>query len=280
MDEKDLTELKLLLKERETELQNKQEELDSQREMLSSAIEELEKYTQGLIEALNEVKLKNTELEKLLYQSSHGLKSPLSSISGIIDLLSYETVSDEVKEYLAHIDGSVSQMIEIMNSLTTLATLTSYQVKDEWVNIDNLVRQQLNYFEPLAKSNSVSMKYQSMLKNETLQTDSFLLNSVLKQIIMNGIIFRNHKIESHLTINAHLVDNKLRITIEDNGEGIDASIENEVYEMFFKGSNKSTGSGLGLFIVKRSIDMLGGSINFTSSSAGTVFRLHIPALQS
>ena len=93
MSEVNIHNLEELFQKREKELNEKQEELDSQRGMLSVAIDELVKNNEILKE-------RNEELQRLLYQSSHSLKSPISSIQGIIQLCRYEPLSSTQEEYL------------------------------------------------------------------------------------------------------------------------------------------------------------------------------------
>ena len=246
--------------------------------MLSSAIDELMKYNKSLKEALNNLKDRNVELERLLYQSSHGLRSPITSVLGIIQLLQYETLSETTINYIKHIEQKSTHMVEIMNSLNSLSKLTAAYVNVESFHVDEVVQKNINYFSKLAGSNQVQVSYESSVGSYTMQSDPFLINEILKQIIMNGITFRSSEKMGTLMIKTRTADNHLIVLIEDNGDGIDARIKTLIFEMFFRGSEKSGGSGLGLYIAKKAADLIHGSITFTSDSHGTSFEIQIPTI--
>lgn len=276
MDQDNLNEFAKLLAQKEQDFLDKQEELDAQRGMLSTAIDELVKNNQSLSDALEALKNRNAELEHLLYQSSHGLRSPLSSILGIIKLMHYEPIPDMGKTYLHHIESKANHMVEIMNSLSTLSKLITEEINIVPVHIDELVQKNIDYFSTLAKANHVEITYRSEVSDSMINTDAFLFNAMVKQIFMNALIFRKIYKRGRVSISTSVEDNKLITRIADDGDGIDPIINTRIFEMFFRGSEKSGGSGLGLHIAKKAADLLRGSITFDSNSAGTTFEIIIP----
>jgi signal transduction histidine kinase len=86
----------------------------------------------------------------------------------------------------------------------------------------------------------------------------------------------------HITIRAYQQIHDMVIEVEDNGEGIREEAKANVFEMFFRGSERSTGNGLGLYITKKAVDKLNGKISFErlSDSGGTRFKIVIPNLHS
>lgn len=278
MDNLTTHELRLLLQQCDQNLKDKQEELDSQRGMLSSAIDELMKYNKSLTEALENLKSRNVELERLLYQSSHGLRSPITSVLGMIQLLRYEPLSETSVNYIRHIERKSTHMVEIMNSLNSLSKLIGENVSVEEVSVDELVQKNINYFVKLAESNHVQVSYESFVGSHEIQSDPFLISEILKQIIMNGILFRDSEKRGTLLIVSRIIHNQLSLLIEDDGDGIDSTIRSQIFDMFFRGSEKSGGSGLGLYIAKKAADLLHGSISFTSDTRGTSFQIQIPTI--
>lgn len=77
-------------------------------------------------------------------------------------------------------------------------------------------------------------------------------------------------------MSSQLEESRLIVRISDDGDGIPAEIKSRVFEMFFRGSEKSGGSGLGLYIAKKAAELLQGEITFTSDNQGTIFEISIP----
>lgn len=264
------------LEQCEQNLRDKQEELESQRGMLSSAIDELVEKNHHLSRTLEVLEYRNAEVEQLLYQSSHGLRSPLSSIKGILKLLQYEPHSSASSTYYQLIELKLQHMLEIMNSLSTLSKLNTEEVQPMPVDIDAIIRKNIDYFAVIARANNVGLEYTSELGGKMVNTDAFLLTAIVKQIIMNGIFFRNADRSGSVIMSSQLEESRLIVRISDDGDGIPAEIKSRVFEMFFRGSEKSGGSGLGLYIAKKAAELLQGEITFTSDNQGTIFEISIP----
>ncbi|MCV9385674.1 sensor histidine kinase [Reichenbachiella ulvae] len=272
-------ELKQIIKERDQQLKDKQEELEAQRGMLSAAVEELVKKNKRLESTLNELQHGNEELENLLYHSSHGLRTPITNVMGLIQIIKAGDIEDSIKEYIDQIEGQGNHMIEIMNALSSLADLINYKPKKEVqlesFFINELINDRINYLTPLAKENQVTIDYQALENQPPLRCSKFALMEVIKQIMMNGIVFRDNSKPGYLSISAEKKENQLAIYIEDDGDGIDPETQPKIYEMFSRGSEKSGGSGLGLFIAKKAAEIIHADIKFESSQKGTRFIINI-----
>lgn len=269
MSEENTNSLAELLQKRERELIEKQEELDSQRGMLSAAVHELVKNNEILKE-------RNEELNRLLYQSSHSLKSPISSIQGIIQLCRYEPLTAALNEYLTLVEIKSIHMVDILNVLSSLSKVTTEDIHPQIIDINKTLNKCFVNHLPLAKKNQVTINYKPLVDSASIETDASLFSEILKQIINNGLVFRNVNKPGYLNISSSLTDKGLLIKIEDDGDGIDPLISDRIYEMFYRGSEKSSGSGLGLYISKKAVDLLHGTLHFTSTIKGTIFEIYLP----
>jgi len=271
--------LQLSLREKEVDLLEKQEELESQREMLSAAINELALKNKNLEETLVKLNELNVELRQLLYQSSHGLRSPLTSIQGVSNLMGLEPMSNTMREYKGHVDFKIAAMLEILNSLTTLAALDSSDVNSDLVNIHTIISSCAHYLSPLALQNNTVIEVPHEIAINDFRSDPVLITAILKQVVMNGIIFRDNQKQGYVRITASTSgENKdLIIIVEDDGEGIAPGVSNNIFNMFVRGSGKSGGSGLGLFIAKKAVDLLNGSIHFIREDGKTkcIVAIHV-----
>jgi signal transduction histidine kinase len=105
------------------------------------------------------------------------------------------------------------------------------------------------------------------------------LKAVLQNLIENAIKYcRKDNERPHIDISAKETDGKLIISVADNGIGIQKNMQEHVFKMFYKGDHVNSGSGLGLYIVKMSLDSLKGIINVQSEpNKGSVFTIEFPA---
>lgn len=264
--EKTVRSLEDILEQREQELKEKQEELDSQRGMLSTAIDELVKNNEILKE-------RNQELNQLLYQSSHSLKSPISSIQGIINLLRLEALTPNAQEYVAHLEKKINQMLEVLSALTSLSKVTKGEINQEVINLDLVIKRSIELQSPLAKKNQVTISYASNNEAELLISNAELLCEVLRQVISNGLTFRDYTKPGVLEIRLQKSADDFIIEISD---GVDELARDHIFEMFYRGSGKSGGTGVGLFIAKRALELLQGKIEFSTSAQGSTFKIYLP----
>ncbi len=93
----------------------------------------------------------------------------------------------------------------------------------------------------------------------------------------NAIKYRNPLVDSYLSLQVEAFPDHLLITSEDNGMGIEQQYQESIFRMFFRASEKSDGSGLGLYIAKQAVEKMGGAIQVTSQiRQGTTFTVRLP----
>lgn len=134
----------MALMERESDLADRMEEIEAQKEELTAAVEELDSKNKILETALEELKERNQELDQILYRASHDLRSPVTSIVGILSLLQHESLSEIQEKCFEHIRDRASQMDEVLKSLSTLAKTISNDIHFSKVNIDACIRSCIN----------------------------------------------------------------------------------------------------------------------------------------
>jgi signal transduction histidine kinase len=109
-------------------------------------------------------------------------------------------------------------------------------------------------------------------------SDAFRIDIILKNFISNAIKYMNLvQEENFVQFNISITQKEGIIQISDNGLGIDKQYQPKIFDMFFRATEKSDGSGLGLYIVKQAIETLGGNISVESKPGkGTIFRILLP----
>lgn len=270
-----LDERTMALMERESDLADRMEEIEAQKEELTAAVEELANKNKMLETALEELKQRNQELDQILYRASHDLRSPITSIVGILNLMEHEPLSEMQKECFAHIRDKSSQMDELLKSLSTLSKTISNDIHFSKVNLDLAIRHCINDLRYLANFPAVVIKTETSGLSDVV-TDKLLMCIIVKNLVTNSFIFRDAAKEGLIHIRSTVFESYFEIEITDDGEGIADSIRDRIFDMFYRGSELSTGSGLGLYIVKKIVDQLNGHIQFTSDQGLTRFKVVLP----
>lgn len=274
VDSTDLEKQKVQLVEYERELNERTEELEAQKEELTAAIEELVKKNNFLNATLAELQERNQELDQLVYRASHDFKTPITSTLGLVHLLKMEPMSPTLKEYVHRIDLSMRQMNDFLKSLSLFTQASLEEVFYEPVSVINLVdnaKERLQYLEGF---NLVEFQIE-IDKDLVISTDAILTSEALKAIITNAVIFRGLE-KPFVRIMASVVNNRLEIVVEDNGEGMTDEVVQKAFNIFYRGSEKSKGSGLGLYMVKKITQRLGGQVLLKQLNKGLRVSISIP----
>lgn len=263
------------LSESQKELAEKQEELLAQKEELTAAIEELVRKNSFLTETLDQLKKRNEELDQLLYRTSHDLKSPITSIKGLLHLLNSEELSDSQRAMLEYIDQKVSQMNDILRSLNMLSQASFEELQVASVALAKTKEaaiRDLKYL-PNFSQTSIHVEYGDL---EAVEMDELALYNILKCLMSNAIIFRDGTRSGNVWVTFGKKGGTFVIEVADDGEGISPDIGSRIFEMFFRGSERSHGSGLGLYIVKVVVERLKGEVRWISRPGSTTFQVVLP----
>jgi len=222
----------------------------------------------------------NQELDRFVYSASHDLKAPLKSVLGLLKLAEGDLQSENYHSmgiYHKMIEGSVFKLDatikEIENYSRNIRTNIVYKEIDLRIMAEEVL-ESLRYTDGL----DLLKTYLKFGNNSLLVSDPARLRIILSNIISNAIKYRDDdKEESYLSISAEISDIEAIIRIEDNGIGISTDYIDKIYNMFYRATEKSEGSGLGLYIVKETIDKLKGTITVESVlKEKTLFTITIP----
>jgi signal transduction histidine kinase len=244
-----------------TDLRKTESELNKQKN-------KIEKTNQQLI-------LANREMDRFVYSVSHDISAPLKSIKGLIGLSRLE--KEESSPYLNKIEQSVQKLEDFVREVLDRSRTTRKEVELEEVNLRDLISaisDNLRYLE-----NFDTVKFSIDLHNASLRTDKFLIKVILSNLLSNAIKYQKTKAEHipEIKIKSYEQGGHFCIVMSDNGEGIAAPYMDKIFDMFYRGTTSSTGSGLGLFIAKEAAEKLNGKINLTSKiGVGTEFTIAIP----
>ncbi|UZR98107.1 sensor histidine kinase [Chondrinema litorale] len=271
-----LREMNYLIKEQNEEIQAQSEELEESYKEISKINENLEVKVEA---RTADLKKSNQELDNFVYRVSHDIRAPLSSVMGLVKLMEIEVDPIKLKEYLQMTDTSIRKLDGFVRDILDYSRNSRVAVKVEEIDFAHIIAntlEDLQYMQNAAKL-EVIKEYEF---EEQFYNDSSRINTIFRNLLSNAIKYQNPKKENPFLLIKVVVKNSMaNIEIKDNGIGISEEYLEKVFEMFFRASEISVGSGIGLYIVKEAIDKLGGKISLESEfNKGTTFSLTLPNL--
>jgi PAS domain S-box-containing protein len=242
-------------------------------------ITEVKKAEQKLKQQNQTLKKLNTELDKFVYSASHDLRAPLSSILGLIDIAQLATSDEERAKYYQLMTKSIKRLDEFIQQIIHYSRNSRQSVKRESIDFEELISISFENLRYMPNSENIEKSLQLDLKS-TFYSDSFRLGVIFNNIISNAIRYANpYQNKLQVAISIAVDEQSCQIEISDNGLGIDEQYLPHIFKMFYKANDKNTGSGLGLYIVKESLEALHGKIKVKSKlGEGTSFSFEIPNL--
>ena len=220
---------------------------------------------------------RNFELDSFVYRASHDLKAPLNSIMGLIGIIREEQELQPILRYIALMDKSVKKLDEFIRQLTQFSQDARLKVVRKQIDLSDLVNEvwrDLGFMENAHKVH-FSVDYE---QNGAFFGDPVRLNIVLNNLISNAIKYQDlSKPQAQIEVGIEVNEKQAAISVRDNGVGIPADHLSKVFDLFYRASNQSFGSGLGLYITRNATEKMGGQLNVESEPGeGTTFRLNLP----
>ncbi len=219
----------------------------------------------------------NTELDNFVYRVSHDLRAPIASVLGITNLAKTENKIEELKNYFEMIANSANQQDEFIKEILDLSRNSRLGVQKDKIKIKTLLNE---VFDLHAHSNTDKniLKDIEIDEKHPFISDKTRLKVVLNNLISNSIRYSNGH-DPVIKVGVNIDKESAKITINDNGKGIPKKHLKNVFRMFYRATDVNAGSGLGLYIVKETLDKLSGDIVINSKEKeGTNVLLEIPNL--
>lgn len=230
--------------------------------------------TMLLKQANKELTVTDKKTEKLIADISHQLKTPLTSLNMINDLLYEDMPEEKRKEFLDNMHFELEKIYWLINTLLNMAKLDSKTIilKKTPENLYTLLNEVRKEFCIMCETEEVEIEI-AVDKNIEINCDKKWTKEAIANLIKNAIEHNSKKIKISATKNAVYT----RIYIEDNGEGIDSRDIRHIFERFYKTRNSKDNSlGLGLAFTKSIILNQGGDIKVTSKKGyGTKFMIEL-----
>lgn len=219
----------------------------------------------------------NEELDRFVYSTSHDLRAPLSSMLGLINIAQMSDNNQEVNKCMELMKGRIKTLNGFISDIIDYSRNSRLELSEEEFSFKALIDQILTGLEYFDQRNGIEI-IQDFDEDMLLSADQGRLKIILNNLITNAIKYHDlSKPSPYIKINAKSTHSWLHIEIADNGQGIDQNVQHKIFDMFYRASENSEGSGLGLYIAKEMTEKLNGEITFISEKGkGSVFKLAIP----
>lgn len=218
----------------------------------------------------------NEELDRFVYSASHDMRAPLSSLLGLINISEKTNKIDELHAYLQMMKGRIKTMEGFIREVTDYSRNTRLDLVLEKTDLEEVIREVTQNLSDMTGRVRIEIDLPEKI---ILLTDPSRLKVILNNLISNA--YKYHRLDQDdpfISFSAKRNHNRVVIRIADNGSGIEPDYHHKIFDMFFRASIKSEGSGLGLYIVKETLQKMGGTIWVESTPGeGSVFTFAIPS---
>ena len=261
--------------------QDLEQRVEERTHELEEAIVKLDESRNELVEALEKEKELNEMKSRFVTMASHEFRTPLSTILSSTSLLDKYTDQDidKRKKHIGRIKSSVKNLVEILESFLSLSKLEEGRIETNPVYFD------LDKFteELVEDISTIAIEGQQIVFNYEGDTNIFLDKQILHNVLINLIsnAIKYSPANKNIYFETRVDSDEIIFEIRDEGIGIPEEEQKHLFERFFRARNAINvqGTGLGLHIVKKYVDLLGGEISFKSSTeTGTVFKINIPRI--
>ena len=244
---------------------------------LAQINDELSNKNNTINETNDQLTRLNAELDSLVYRTSHDLRSPVTSILTLAEIIKEEKDDAKRNEYLNLQKKTLFRLDSLITDTLDFARNKRIELNYEPVDFSEFIHNALQ--DHVFSDNSKNIKRIVEINQQgTFVTDNTRLNIVIRNLISNALRYHNKDQDNpYLKIIVNATDKHAELQVVDNGQGIDEKHLEHIFTMFYTANKSSGGSGIGLYIVKEAIEKLGGTIKIESQiNVGTKFIIVIP----
>lgn len=221
----------------------------------------------------------NAELDRFVYSTSHDLRSPITSIVGLLQFIEDESKETETLLHAGMIKSRIKRLDSFIQNILNYSRNNRIEISVSKINFTEIINSILNSTKSIPEARKIRFEVHVDEKINFF-SDANRINTIFENIIDNAIKFHRYNQENpFVRIKVTCSEKESIIEIEDNGIGIDENYREKIFDMFFRINGKISGAGLGLYIVKEIIEKIEGSITVNSNlNEGTNFKIKLKNL--
>lgn len=208
----------------------------------------------------NELQKTNFELDRFVYSVSHDLRSPLTSVLGLLSFIEEDTNEPTTASHAAMIRNSINRLDDYIKNILSYSRNNRMALKIEKINLNENTTEIINSLIHIKEAENITFEV-DILEKEAFYSDKQSLTTVIENLISNAIKFQDYQKSNRFIKVSGITDkNSLNLIVSDNGIGIAKENFDKIFDMFFRLSGQIAGSGIGLYIVKEIVEKIEGNI--------------------
>jgi signal transduction histidine kinase len=235
----------------------------------------------ALLRSNEDLKKSNKELDSFVYSVSHDLRAPLSSMLGVIGLCEMREMDPFMQKNVSLLKTSVKKLDGFIMDILDYSRNARLDMHLQEIHFDEMLTDIFGNLKFMCTDDQKKVDIRLAVRNGIpFYSDKSRLSIILNNLISNSIRYQNPEVaDPFVEIQVEVSETGADILVRDNGIGIAEENQGKVFNMFYRVSNKSAGSGLGLYIVKEAVEKLDGVIRLDSETGkGTQFSIRLPNL--
>jgi PAS domain S-box-containing protein len=217
----------------------------------------------------------NHQLDHVIYKTTHDLRAPLRSALGLIQVAELEPAN--YQRYLALIKSSLVRLDAMIEEMNNLFKNEKLAIQNDRIDVRQMVDREIENLNNMPEAQDI--RFDVFVDGDVpFYSDPLRVTTIVSNLLSNAIKYSDpHKIQKYIQVSAHVFADRLFITFEDNGIGIEAEHIGKIFDLFYRANADKKGSGLGLYIVKDTVDRLKGKV-YVKSKRGesTSFTVTLP----
>jgi len=222
----------------------------------------------------------NTELDYFVYSVSHDLRSPLTSILGLISFIEEDSREPDTLEQVKMIRDSINRLDGFIKNILSYSQNNRTGLETAKIPIEKTIVEIVNSVRNIKEAKGISFQV-DIDEQQPFYNDWQRFNTILENLIFNAIKYHTEEVSGrYVNVRGTTDKEGLKLSISDNGIGIDAAYHEKIFDMFYRLSGKTPGSGFGLYIVKETLEKMNGKIEVQSEKGvGTTFIITLKNLK-
>jgi len=218
----------------------------------------------------------NLELDRFLYSTSHDLRAPIASILGLTYLGKLEFKEERARTFMDMIESRTKKLDMVIGDILSLSRSKKIDLKFVTIDMKQLLDDTVTDIKFNKGASAITLEYEHD-PSHVLHTDYQQMKIILANLMANAVKYHNlEQPNPYIRLCFKRVNDNVEITVEDNGRGIAQESLPKIFDMFYRASDDTEGTGLGLFIVKEALVKIKGTINVRSElRKGSTFTIKI-----
>ena len=223
------------------------------------------------------LKKANKQLDSFLYSTSHDLRAPIASVLGLTNLAKMELRDETSLKYFEMIESRIKKMDFVIADILQLARTTKAELKIEQIDFNKLLQEVITDVKFNKGAKAINLRY-TPNASFVLFSDYTQLKIILGNLVGNAVKYHSvEQVDPFIAVRFISKQEEIIIEIEDNGTGIAKQYQKKIFNMFFRATTQSEGTGLGLYIVAEAVAKLQGKIVVQAEvGKGSIFTITLP----